>query len=417
MRRLVPIACNQLFTVAIGVVSYKIISRLVPPEVFGPYALLLTLTQLCMGFTHPGLFNCLIRSWQRERSRAGSYARFLWREHWRAVRWLPLVVAAALLVAFSTHTSVNFLWAFAVLLVVNIATAQAALAQGALNAQEKQWSVFGLNAANTASRMLLPAGAALLAGASVPALLGGLALHALVLFAVVLLLFRWVSGAPAPDAETAARWRKELKDYGRPFLLLGAAGWLATVADRWIVALFFGEERLGLFSLAANLGTLIPAMASAGLLQLLFPKIFRRADEAKSHHDWRELARQCDRQMLVFLAVTLVGLAALHWAGPHLIGWFIDAKYTRAIPLLLPSGLAAAGGLILLFPNLILQGQQNSAAMVRVMLVMTGVKTALSAAAAAVSWEWFLGWLVLSLPVSALLGRVLIRREALKSSS
>ena len=65
------------------------------------------------------------------------------------------------------------------------------------------------------------------------------------------------------------------------------------------------------------------------------------------------------------------------------------------------------------FYYLLLQGQQRGTKMVSVMGAVAGVKTLGSVLAAWASWECFLGWQCVSVAVSALLGRQLIRRAAL----
>jgi len=115
MNRLVPIACNQAFTILVGLIGVKLTSRLVPPEIYGPYALLLTLTQLGVTLSHAGLFNYVIRCWQRERERAGAFARFVGREYWRAGRLLAGILAAAALAAYSGDRNPAWLWSLPVL--------------------------------------------------------------------------------------------------------------------------------------------------------------------------------------------------------------------------------------------------------------------------------------------------------------
>ena len=66
------------------------------------------------------------------------------------------------------------------------------------------------------------------------------------------------------------------------------------------------------------------------------------------------------------------------------------------------------------FYYLLLQGQQNSAGMVRVMLIVSGIKTLGSIGTALISWSLFSDWLIASLFISGLLGRWLIRRMAFR---
>src|ERR1700682_4320434 len=100
MRRLIPIVFNQATGLIFGLVGLKLISRLVPPAIYGAYSIYLTLTQLGLLLTHSGLVNPAARYWQREGAQAGSYARSLCKMGWKNA--LPLIpILAAVTVALS----------------------------------------------------------------------------------------------------------------------------------------------------------------------------------------------------------------------------------------------------------------------------------------------------------------------------
>jgi hypothetical protein len=101
--------------------------------------------------------------------------------------------------------------------------------------------------------------------------------------------------------------------------------------------------------------------------------------------------------------------------GPHLIGWLIAERYSPSMLLLFPAGMAAITVQANQFYYLLLQGQHNSAGMVRVMAAVAGLKTLGTALAALLSWNAFLAWLMISMILSPLLGRWMIRGMILKS--
>ncbi|MEO8428334.1 MAG: hypothetical protein ABI651_14585, partial [Verrucomicrobiota bacterium] len=191
--------------------------------------------------------------------------------------------------------------------------------------------------------------------------------------------------------------------------------WLLLSADRWVVFHFFGEERAGIFALASNVAGILPNLVSAGLIQLVFPSTFRQADAARTTDDWRKLARFCDYVTLIFLAIATVALSLLAVVGPNLIGWLIAERYSPSMSLLMPTGMAAITVQANQFYYLLLQGQHNSAGMVRVMAVVAGLKTLGSVLAALFSWRAFLVWLMISMLLSPLLGRWMIRCMVFKA--
>lgn len=384
-----------------------------PRAVFGDYGLALTLGQVGVLLTHSGLINHTIRYWQREQDHAGAYLRFLLRQTLR----LTLPLSAALLpvsvfLALARGDS-SWLAVFPLLVLANLAFAVFQVASMALNAGERHWSLLALSVVTNAGRAVLPVALALLLGATLLSLNLGLALHGAAFTLVALPLFG-PRLAPAPrDPEKEARWRQELRDFGRPFVLIGAGGWLLQSADRWIVAFRFGAEQAGLFNLATNLAAVVPALAVGALMQLVFPGVLRGADAARSPGDWRALARRCDLFTALVLAGGLGGLLALHAAGPWLLGWLIAPRYADSLPLLLPAGCASMAAQANQFQYLLLAGRENSRAMVKVMLVVASARTLGCLLAAAWSLPAFLAWVVASTPLVAVLGRVLVRRAAL----
>ena len=108
------------------------------------------------------------------------------------------------------------------------------------------------------------------------------------------------------------------------------------------------------------------------LMQGVFPSVFRQADQARTAADWQQIARRCDRVTLLFVALALLGVGALHLIGPYLVGTLVGESYAPAMSMLMPVGMAAVALQINQFQFLLLQGQQKSASMVRVMVVVAG---------------------------------------------
>ena len=113
---------------------------------------------------------------------------------------------------------------------------------------------------------------------------------------------------------------------------------------------------------------------------------------------------------LASVGVSVVGLAILHLMSPLLLGWLIDQKYAPALHMVLPAGLVMVNSQINQFHYLLLQGQHNSAGMVWVMLTVAGIKTLGGVVAASISWNAFVGWLLVAPLVCGWAGRWLIMR-------
>lgn len=417
--RLIPVVLGQLISLGLGLLGTRWITRWVPPEVNGVYQVqFLTLCQFGLLLTHPGLVNHASRYWARERSagRGGPYLRFLWREFWNRWPWLSVILAGCCGILWGLRGHVAWLALIPVLVLVNIVVALQSAAVFVVNVGERHWQLLALNSIAALARALLPVGAVMVLGLGVVQLGLGYGAHAVAVLMVIWMILRSERSEDADKqagSEWSQRWMGELASYGRPFLILGIGNWFLQFADRWVVSLLFGEERAGLFATASNLAGYGPNVVMAALMQLVFPSVFRAADEARSLPEWRTIAGRLDRCTGLFLGMTLVGLVVLSWIGPWLLGWLIDRRYEPSMGMLLPAGLAVATVQINQFQFLLLQGQHNSSGMVRVMLGVATLKTVGSVLAGAMfGWNGLMVWLSVSVVLCGWFGRQQIRSIA-----
>ena len=416
MRPFVPIILNQLATVLLGLLSVRLVTHYVPVDVNGAYTIFLTLTQVGLMITHSGLVNHASRYWQREHERTGAYACFLAGAGLRILIFLtPILYVVTYGMGWLKEESTWFL-VFPFLVVGSFSLALNLVATQALNAERSFWKVFCVTAIANGARAILPVAVALLASMSLHSLSMGFAVHGLVILTCLTVVFRRAARAPAVAKEVRLNWTSELKTYGRPFILLGIGAWLFQFADRWVTVSFFGSSEAGLLGIAANLTAMVPAITVAGMMQWIFPRVFQMSDKAKTRDDWRHIALRCDQATGVFLVLTVSGIFALKLIAPFLVGWLIGEDYVPTFEMLIPVGFAMIAAQVNQFYYLLLQGQQNSAGMVKVMLSISGVKTIGSIIAASISWAAFEWWMIASLFISGILGRIMIRSIALGES-
>lgn len=408
-----PIVLNQFAGLILGTAGYKLISHLVEPATYGKYALFLTLTQVGFLLTHSGLVNHVARYWQREAKHAAAYTRFVWRAAWKQSLGLALLLGIINLVLSLSHRAPDWLWVLPMLLLSNQASALINIATSALNASDRHWRLCLFGALASGTRALCPVAAALWILPGFVGLSLGYAVHGVIMIALLVFAVRSTRLVSLEDDAQAQKWMAELRDYGRPFFWLGAWGWCLWSVDRWLVFYFFGEDMGGIFNMSFNIAAILPGLLYAGLMQAVFPKTFRLADRAMQANDWRLIAHRCDVMTAIFFVAGVMALMLLKTASPYLIGAVLSEKYAESFTLLLPAGFAAMTLQINQFYYLLLQGQHNSAAMVRVMAGVAGLKMAGGILAALISWQAFLLWLMLGLILCLGLGRTMIRRIAL----
>lgn len=411
--RFVPIVANQALALALGVLGLKLTSLLVAPADYGRYAIFLTLTQIGVLLTHSGLINLVSRHWQREGEQVATLARFAWRASWKALRWLGPALLLLALGLYAVTRDLAWLYVVAPLIIANLALAITEVGAAALNASERHWSLLAFRTTATATRLAFPLLLVLAAGGHYLVLVAGFSLHCLLMIPFGALALRTHPRSTlAAGGHDVVSWEARLRTYGRPFAVLGAGTWLLQNADRWIVERLFGVDQAGQFAMAAGIGGVVPLFFLSVLMQAFFPIAFREADAARSAADWKRLAHRCDLMTAAFLVATLATLGVLSLLGPALVGVLVAPSYAPAMRMLFASGLAMASVQTNQFQYLLLQGRQDSRAIVRVMGVVAGVKTVGSIATAFVSWDLFLGWLGISVLVCAVLGRALVRRAA-----
>ena len=117
---------------------------------------------------------------------------------------------------------------------------------------------------------------------------------------------------------------------------------------------------------------------------------------------------------MFFLTATLGGLALLTVVVPMLVPWLISPAYASTARMIFPAGCAMAIPHVNQFLFLLLQGQQNSRDIVRILLSVAMLKTMGGWVAALISWQAYLVWCCVSLFLAYGLGRYLVLRMGIK---
>ena len=409
MRRLVPVISNQLGAVILGLVGVRLVSTYLRPDVYGAYALLLTLLPVGTMLTHCALLNHLARNWQRESANGNgpTYLGFIWRNTWRSSVGLAILLAACGSFMAVSRQQSHWLAGVPAVFAANLAVVFLGIANFLFTAEERHWRVLAANLLLNTVRVLVPILIYITFAPEIFSLTAGLFLFGIFGIVCLMPMFKQAS-TPAPGE--ILRWSNELRAYGRPFVLTGIGAWLLQSADRWVVEQFFTSEEVGIFSLASNIGGVIPALAVGALMQLSYPRFFREADQATTIESWRHLRRYADQLTLSFLVLTIVGLLALWWLAPFFVGKLIGIRYAASLPLVVPAGVAMLTGQINQFYYLILQGKHNSVGVAKVMLTVASLKTLGSILAAWIAWPAFLAWLFVSAVFAIVIGRSMVWR-------
>jgi len=402
LARIVPITLAQVVGLACGMAGVKLATRLVPPAVYGAYGVFLTFTPLGMWVVHAGLVKFVGRHWAAASNRGALLREVVVAALHKTVWLLPAAAAAAVVMSKSGWFEV-----FSALFLAAALLSCGALTQTALQAAKEHWRDLSVCAVSSVTRSFVPPLLYVLAGGSVYALYGGFCIHtAAAAIAGVLALRRyWHPGT------SAARQLTPVYE-GSLFVYLAIAGWTISGLNRWTMALFFGSEETGYFSLAGNLAILVPSMLGTIFLQYFQPGFFAAASEDPALR--KALARRVDRVAMAHAAIALTGLFALRAIAPLLVGPLISEKYRPALDLLIPAGCATFAVTTGLFYHSLLLAGHRERACARVELTAAAVLIAGGLASAACGESWFLRWLLVCPVVPWAVNRSIARHHFFK---
>lgn len=391
--RALPIAASQGVGVLCGVAGVGLVSRLVPPVVLGEYGVYLTFTTLGMWLVHLGLTKFLNRTWAASLDRS-SLLRGVGKEWTRKLGWLGLAAAAA--AGAMAQINGTAWWVTFPLLFASAALLSVfALAQAALQADRAHWADFGVSAISSLARTFLPPLLFWLSGKNVLWLYLGFLFHAACAAAAGAWMLRRHWEAPRADAHPSPA--VEPIYLGPLFTILAAASWMLFGLNRWIVASFFGEHTAGLFTLASNMGTLLPSVLGAMALQYFQPGLYSLADTGGPELR-KALLRRVDE---IIAALGIAGFAAvilLRLAAPLLVGNLIKETYSDALRWIVPSGCFGLAIATNQFFHVMLLAARRERACALVDLVSAGALT-LAAVGGAWAGEEVYAWTLTATPL------------------
>jgi O-antigen/teichoic acid export membrane protein len=163
---------------------------------------------------------------------------------------------------------------------------------------------------------------------------------------------RWwpkVSREPSYPA-VADKWRRQISEYARPFIVWGAFAWVQQSSDRWALQTFSTTSDVGYYSVLYQIGYAPIMLLTGVVVQLLQPILFNRAGDGTDHGRVTDTRRLTYTGVWVFFAVTVVGVALAQVLHAWVFRMFVAAAYREASGLLpwmvLSAGLFACGELL-----------------------------------------------------------------------
>lgn len=194
-------------------------------------------------------------------------------------------------------------------------------------------------------RFLLAALFIWLAGASAAVALWGYTLASLLVVISQICFLRRAEFYPAMrlnrNVEKGFQYIATMRDYARPFLVMGGFTWFLSFADRWALSLFSPMSEVGYYTALYQVGYFPMIFASRILLQLISPVLYENAggsgDKTK-----KELDRFNKHLTFFVLGLSLTSWIVLNWIHRPLFALFVAQDY-QIVSYLLPWTVLSAG--------------------------------------------------------------------------
>jgi O-antigen/teichoic acid export membrane protein len=143
------------------------------------------------------------------------------------------------------------------------------------------------------------------------------------------------------NAEKGFQYVSTMRDYARPFLVMGGFTWLLSFADRWALSLFSPMSEVGYYTALYQVGYFPMIFASRILLQLISPVLYEKA--GGSGEKTKEELNRFNKHLTFFvLGLSLISWIVLNWIHRPLFALFVDQDY-QIVSYLLPWTVLSAG--------------------------------------------------------------------------
>jgi len=402
-QRLLPIILSQGVGLVCGIMGVQLTSQWVDPTDYGYYGIFVSLIPLGAGVIYIGLIKFTSRHWQGDPDPAGLLQQ-IFRATLCKMPWLGLASVLIAALAAPNHQVLYGLLFFVSAYLFSLT----GLAQTALQAAREHWRDLGLSAGLSFTRSFLPPLFYYISGGGISTLLIGFFSHAMIgLLVAGSSLRRWLAWNPPPHRrpDLPAQYT------GVRFIIPAIVGWILLGLNRWLVAYFFGAEISGYFTLASNIGLILPAMLSMIMQQYYQPSWF--AAHYVSREDRQRLLRSIDQIALLYTVLALGLSVVLHAVLPLLVGSVLGIKYQAATGFVLVTGLSTIALSLCTFYHLLLLSAKRESACTKIDLSGAACLIIGSLIGAAAGLEWFKRWLIISPAVPWLVNRTLARRALL----
>lgn len=347
-REFVWVGLGQVAAVLGAVVGVRILTSVLPPEVYGRLALGMTAATLITQGALGPLANGATRFFAAAKE-AGTFLSYLGAVKSLLLRAIAATVLVALMLCLGLVVTGHSDWIGLTLAAIGFALLFGcnAMLNGMQNAARQRAVVALHQGLASWGRFLLAAAMVLWLGASGTVVIFGYALAILVVLVSQGWFFRRTLLSDGDVADTGdssqGRWKTEIFTYAWPFAVWGIPIWAQFASDRWSLQAFCSMKDVGRYAVLYQLGYYPVTISTNLIVQLIYPVFFHRAGDASDPSRLRHVYGLNRRLTMVALVFTVMAVA-LAWVLHGTVFRFLAAPEYRMVSWMLPA-MVLAGGL------------------------------------------------------------------------
>lgn len=305
----------------VGVASLRLYTELAPSQVFGAANLLLGVAGLGSSIFVMPIINTQIR-YQTEAARAGQADDFAG----EVLRWaLASAALVAILVAFGLSVA-GAVYCGPAMIAATVAWLLGSTVRGVFMTRlhaEQRMKTYTASRTCEAILAALATSAALALAPQPQSYVWGQAVGPLVVVGVFSLVAPWPTWRLARPRASAIGFLEKVRRYGAPFVPLALLGWLANLADRYVLAAFLGAGATGQYLAAFTIASSAFLLTNGVMGDLFRPKLF----DAENAGDRVRARRVFLAWLIAYGAISLCGLAAFAVLSHWIVGFILAEGY------------------------------------------------------------------------------------------
>ena len=342
------IAAGQAIAILGALVGVRLLTDLLPPDVYGELALGMTLATLVNQVVTGPVANAAMRFFSpaREANEIESFLIALRRLLVKGT-FVVLLVASSISLVLLIKGQFAWLWLGVAAFSFALLSGYCSALDGIQNAARQRPIVAWHQALSSWGRFLAAAGLVLWLGTTSTVAMLGYGLATLLVLLSQVIFFRRTLRATDNISDTKIlphqRWDRQMFTYAWPFATWGILTWAQMASDRWGLQMFRTNQDVGLYAALYQIGYYPISIATGLVVQLVAPVMFERAGDTSTAARMEEVYVISWRLTYGALGLTVVAFVMAELFHDIIFRIFVAPGYS-SVAYLLP-WMVLAGGL------------------------------------------------------------------------